>query len=344
LDWTAPPRIAFAAACLGWYRFDPNQKRVTDTGCLITSRPEQFDTPEDFKFSGYVTWSQLLRPAQVRLGALDRYTIIVKISGLRHFPDAESTKWAFEAEHACNAKSSPQHRFSKKPILKGGREMAEKEHSLGTAISRAIQAERQSTVTTDRSSLTDILVNSPQWKKNALQRIESAQSGENDDTTPREACVQQAFKRIREKLARHLKELKDARRQLREQSATLQRRNEENEQLRQSIVKLEAEIANLTTEQRAERDAQRVELLQYQKAYDQFEQQTDLVLNELHQQNERLRVESRQRIRRSIHWKSARCQSGSARQRFWPLERAPCRNILRNSICWASAFSCEFIQ
>lgn len=189
----------------------------------------------------------------------------------------------------------------KQLILKGGREMAEKEQSSGTAISRAIQAERRSTVTTDRSSLSDTLVKSPQWKKNALQRVESAQSGENGDTTLGEACVQQALKRIRETLARHLKELKDARRQLREQSATLQRRNEENEQLRQTIVKLEAEIANLTTEHRAERDARRVELSQFQKAYDQFEQQTDLVLNELHQQNERLRVESRQRYRRSMH-------------------------------------------
>ena len=180
--------------------------------------------------------------------------------------------------------------------------MAEKEQSLGTAISRAIEAERRSTVTTDRSTLSDTLVKSPQWKKNALHRIESTQSGEKkDDTAPREACVQRAFKRIRETLARHLKELKGVRRQLREQSATLQRRNEENEQLRQTIVKLEAEIASMTTEQRAERDAQRVELLQAQKAYDQFEQQTDLVLNELDQQNERLRVESRQRIRRSMH-------------------------------------------
>jgi len=67
---------------------------ATDTGCLITSWPEQFDTPEDFGFSGYATWSQLLHPAQVRLGALDRYTIIVKISELRRFSDAESIKSA----------------------------------------------------------------------------------------------------------------------------------------------------------------------------------------------------------------------------------------------------------
>jgi chromosome segregation ATPase len=185
-------------------------------------------------------------------------------------------------------------------ILKGGREMAEKEH-FGTALSRAIQAARRSTVTTDRSSLSDTLVKSPQWKKNALQKIESAQSGENNDTTPREACVQQAFKRIRGTLARHLKELKDAKRQLRRKTATLQRRNEEFKQLRQTIAKLKAEIADLTTEHRAERDAQRVELLRFQKAYDQFEQQTDMVLYELDQQNERLRIESRRRYRRSMH-------------------------------------------
>ena len=179
--------------------------------------------------------------------------------------------------------------------------MARKGQLLGTAISRAIQAERRSTVTTSRSSLRDTLVKSPQWKKNALQRIKPARSGENNDTTPREAYVQQAFKRMRETLARHVKELKEARRQLRVRSATLLKRNEESEQLRQTIVKLEAENANLTTEQRAERDAQRVELLQLQKAYDQFEQQTDMVLNELDQQNERLRVESRQRYRRSMH-------------------------------------------
>ena len=49
-----------------------------DTGGLITSWPERFDTREDFGFGGYVTWSQLLRPIQVRIGALDRYMIIVK--------------------------------------------------------------------------------------------------------------------------------------------------------------------------------------------------------------------------------------------------------------------------
>lgn len=180
--------------------------------------------------------------------------------------------------------------------------MAEKEQSSGSAITRAIEAARRSKVTADRSGHRDpFLIKSPQWKKKALQRIESAQADENDGAKSPEGHVQRAFKGLRETLARHLKELNEARRQLREQSATLQRRNEEKEQLHLTIVKLEAEIANLTTEHRAERDARKIELVQFQKAYDQFEQQTDRVLNELHQQNEQLRVQSGRQLRRSMH-------------------------------------------
>jgi len=180
--------------------------------------------------------------------------------------------------------------------------MAEKKQSSGSAITRAIEAARRSKVTADRSGHRDpFLIKSPQWKKKTLQRIESAQSDENDDATPADGHVQRAFKGLRETLARHLKDLNDARRQIREQSATLQRRNEEKEQLRLKIVKLEAEIDSLTTEHRAERDARRDELLHFQRAYDQFEQQTDRVMDELHQQNERLRVESGQRYRRLMH-------------------------------------------
>jgi chromosome segregation ATPase len=184
--------------------------------------------------------------------------------------------------------------------------MAEKKQSSGSAILRAIEAARRSKATADRSSssIRDTLIKSPQWKKNTLQKIESTQSDENADTVdtaPREARVRRAFKRLRERLARRLKELNDARRQLSEQSATLQRRSEEKEQLRRTIAKLEAEIENLTTEHRADRDARRVELLQFQEAYDQFEQQTDRVLDELHQQNEQLRVVSGRGLRRSMH-------------------------------------------
>ena len=85
-----------------------------------------------------------------------------------------------------------------------------------------------------------------------------------------------------------------------EQSSGFAINSEEIERLRQTIVKLEAENARLTAEYEDELDAQRVELLEFQQAYDQFEQESDLVLKELEQKNERLRDESRHRNRRSL--------------------------------------------
>ena len=85
-----------------------------------------------------------------------------------------------------------------------------------------------------------------------------------------------------------------------EQSSGFAISSEEIERLRQTIVKLEAENAQLTAEYQDELDAQRVELLELQQAYDQFEQESDLVLNELEQKNERLRDESRHHSKRSM--------------------------------------------
>jgi predicted NUDIX family phosphoesterase len=85
-----------------------------------------------------------------------------------------------------------------------------------------------------------------------------------------------------------------------EQSSGFAISSEEIERLRQTIVKLEAENAQLTAEYQDELDAQRVELLELQQAYDQFEQASDLVLNDLEQKNERLRDESRYHSKRSM--------------------------------------------
>jgi predicted NUDIX family phosphoesterase len=85
-----------------------------------------------------------------------------------------------------------------------------------------------------------------------------------------------------------------------EQSSGFAISSEEIERLRQTIVKLEAENAQLTAEYQDELDAQRVELLELQQAYDQFEQASDLVLNDLEQKNERLRDESRHHSKRSM--------------------------------------------
>lgn len=146
----------------------------------------------------------------------------------------------------------------------------------------------------------ELVSNADSRNHERLNGQSSNPAGDNDDIALREACMQQESKNMREVLALHADEVKGARRRLRKQSAKLQRRSEEIERLRQTIVKLKSENAGLTAEHQDELNAQRVELLEFQEAYAQFEQQSDLVLNKLDQQNERLRVESRHQNRLSM--------------------------------------------
>jgi len=130
--------------------------------------------------------------------------------------------------------------------------MAEKERPSGIAIINAIRTQRQSGGATDRSNLGDTLVKSSQWKKNALQRIEA------------KASVQ---------------------------SPTLKDHVDEIERLQQRIAELEAENTRLIAQRRNILEAQKIELLELQHAYDQFQQESDLLLTELDQENRRLRIE-----------------------------------------------------
>jgi len=130
--------------------------------------------------------------------------------------------------------------------------MAENERPSGIAIINAIRTQRQSGGTTDRSNLGDTLVKSSQWKKNALQRIEA------------KSAIQ---------------------------SPTLQDHVDEIERLQQRIAELEAENARLIAQRRNILEAQKIELLELQHAYDQFQQESDLLLTELDQENRRLRIE-----------------------------------------------------
>lgn len=130
--------------------------------------------------------------------------------------------------------------------------MAEKERPSGIAIINAIRTQRQSGGATDRSNLGDTLVKSSQWKKNALQRIEA------------KASVQ---------------------------SPTLKDHVDEIERLQQRIAELETENTRLIAQRRNILEAQKIELLELQHAYDQFQQESDLLLTELDQENRRLRIE-----------------------------------------------------
>jgi len=182
----------------------------------------------------------------------------------------------------------------------GGKKMAEKEQSSGFGISGAIRAEQQSGGMTDLSSLNDTLVKSPNWKKNTLQRIENVRSGGPDGAVSGMASLEHESRSIREALEHQVEEATGAKRQLRKQSATLLRHSEKIKQLRQTIAKLEAENAGLIATHERELDARRVELLEFQEAYDQFEQQSDRLMDELDQKYERLRGESRHLNPRSM--------------------------------------------
>ena len=146
--------------------------------------------------------------------------------------------------------------------------MADKEQSSDNS-GRASHAERPTSGASGRTGLSNILVKSPQWKKNTLRRIENLRSG--DPTGARHAD-----------LLMH------------------EKRGEEIELLRQAIAELESENARMAAEHRHELDANKAELRQLQAAYDQFEQQSDVLLNELEQQNERLRDECKRQNRRSV--------------------------------------------
>lgn len=152
--------------------------------------------------------------------------------------------------------------------------MADKEQLLGLAIIKGMRAHTQRDDATDLSKLNDTLVKSALWKKNTLQGIEDARiGGENDDAADPEE---------------------------RRQTATVRRRADEIELLQQTIAKLEAENATLAARHQEDLGAHRNELLEFQQAYDQFQQQSDSLLNELDQENERLRNECKVNNKRSL--------------------------------------------
>jgi len=152
--------------------------------------------------------------------------------------------------------------------------MADKEQPSGLAIIKGMRVHQQSDDATDLSKLNDTLVKSVLWKKNTLQRLEDARiEGDNDDAAGPEE---------------------------RRQAATLRRREDEIQHLQATIAQLQAEKDLLTAKHQEELGAQTNELMAFQQAYDQFQQQSDLLMNELDQENERLRKECKLNNKRSL--------------------------------------------
>jgi hypothetical protein len=165
--------------------------------------------------------------------------------------------------------------------------MAEKERPSGLAISNAIRAQRQSSGMTDRSNLKETLVKSSLWKEKTLERIESARSGDaGNGTTVILPADQPSLLELAEKHWQELVLSNDS-----NGHEPLQKHSEEIERLQREIERLEAENVRLVAEHQNDLDARKTELLEFHDAYNQFQQESDLLLNELVEENERLRTE-----------------------------------------------------
>jgi len=174
--------------------------------------------------------------------------------------------------------------------------MSEKERPSQLAIRKAISSQRHLSGETDRSNLNATLVKSSIWKKNTLQKIaESANPVTANDVRSEDESVLGA------KRSALLGENDDsANQEERRKSAFLRRRGEEIERLRRKIAALNKENARLTELHQDNLDAHRNELLEFQQAFEQFQQQSDMLLTELDQENERLRLECKLNNKQSI--------------------------------------------
>jgi predicted RNase H-like nuclease (RuvC/YqgF family) len=131
----------------------------------------------------------------------------------------------------------------------------------------------------DRSRLEETLVKSPLWKKQTLRDIELTRALAASESSDSDTQTERMVFRL---------------------SAQLDERNDEIERLRRAIAKLEDEKSRLDCAHRRELELHRAELKQLQDAYDQFEKESDSLLSELSQKNERLRDECRYRNARSL--------------------------------------------
>ncbi|MDJ0749553.1 MAG: hypothetical protein QNJ11_08710 [Woeseiaceae bacterium] len=131
----------------------------------------------------------------------------------------------------------------------------------------------------DRSRLEKVLTKSPHWKRQVLR-------GNGADAEPTQSDAEKDGSKTA-LLALRL-------------SAQLDERNEEIERLRHAVSKLETEKSKLDLAHRREVEIHRAELARLQDAYDQFEKESDRLLFQLDQQNERLMSECRDRNVRSL--------------------------------------------
>ena len=131
----------------------------------------------------------------------------------------------------------------------------------------------------ERSRLEETLVKSSMWKKQTLRDIELNRGLAANESKDRDAQTARLFFRL---------------------SAQLDERNDEIERLRRTVSKLKNEKSQLDRTHRQELDTQRAELVKLQEAYDEFEKESDSLIAEISQQNDKLRNECREQKNLSL--------------------------------------------
>ena len=131
----------------------------------------------------------------------------------------------------------------------------------------------------DHSQLEETLVKSSIWKKQTVRDIEFSRELAASESNDRDTQTARMIFRL---------------------SAQLDERNDEIERLRRAVSKLENEKSQLDREHRCELELRRIDLERLQDAYDQFEKESDSLLSELGQQNDRLLNECRHQNARSL--------------------------------------------
>ena len=152
--------------------------------------------------------------------------------------------------------------------------------------------ERHSRDTSDaeysrQSRLEKVLGKGSLWKKNAMRDIQRNEPPEQIKTKKIEAKKQD---RDTDETAKMLARL----------SIKLDERNLEIERLRKALSALRNEKSQLDRAHRQAVELHQTELQQLQDAYDQFEKESDGLLSELGEQNERLLNECRYQNSRSL--------------------------------------------
>lgn len=112
---------------------------------------------------------------------------------------------------------------------------------------------------------------------------------DNDAARQRDLKIRNQYQGMRKALAVQVKEGVIAKRRMQEQEEALLSRDKEISRLQETVAQLQSDNQLLAKRHQDELDGQMTQLVDLQAAYDQFQRQADQLMNELDEENSRLR-------------------------------------------------------